>query len=233
MTGRGAGSAAHIQTLKVRMIALLGGALVWLICSTLRYRWEGPENLRTGKNEEPVILAFWHNQIFLATYVWRFRRIAVLTSRHFDGEYIARIIERFGYEPARGSSRRGGVQALLQLKRHLEGGKEVAFPADGPTGPVYKVKPGPLWLSGKTGSPIIPFHVQPRRYWALNSWDGFRIPKPFSPVLVKIGQPLRVPPQGPREIWLQHYQQEMDRIRDYCESYWGASDQLAVPPRPA
>ena len=232
MRKRERGRSVCARALKIRLIALAGWALVWLICSTLRYRWEGPESLRAGNGREPVILSCWHNQIFFGTHIWRFRGMAVLASLHFDGEYIARILQRFGYKAARGSSKRGGAPALRQLKKHLDGGADVVFTADGPTGPVYRVKPGPLWLSERTGFSIVPMHMQPRRYWALKSWDRFRIPKPFSPVLVKIGRPLRVPPKGSREIWLQRYQQEMDRIRDYCESYWGASGRLAAPPRP-
>lgn len=226
-------TAAAVRWLKGQLVSLVGWAMVWSVCNTLRYRWEGPKSLRTGQNQRPVILAFWHNQIFFGTYLWRFRGIAVLASRHFDGECIARIIERFGYKPARGSSTRGGAQALLQLKRHLDVGGTVAFPADGPTGPVYKVKPGPLWLSRKTGIPIVPMHMQPHRYWALRSWDGFRIPRPFSTVLVKIGRPLQVPPQGDPELWLPRYQLEMDRIRDYCESYWASGRRFATPSNPS
>ena len=105
-----------------------GWALIWSLGTLLRYRVEGWEHFaRLNRRGTPVIFSFWHNQIFCATHFWRFREIGVITSQHADGEYMARIIRRFGYFPARGSSRRGSTQALLQLKRHLAGGRAVGF----------------------------------------------------------------------------------------------------------
>ncbi len=205
-----------------------GWALIWSLGTLLRYRVEGWEHFaRLNRRGTPFIFSFWHNQIFCATHFWRFREIGVITSQHADGEYMARIIRRFGYFPARGSSRRGSTRALLQLKRHLAGGRPVGFAADGPVGPVYKVKPGPLWLSMKTRIPILPFHIQPRRFWAGSGWDGFRIPKPFSPALVKIGQPFLVPSGQSAKDWLPRYQETMDALKEYCESYpWNRERRL-------
>lgn len=209
------------QRIQIFLISQVGWGLVRLIGATLRYRVEDWENFQRWKEQkQPVIYSFWHNQIFYATHFWRSRGIVVITSRHFDGEYIARVIRRFGYGAARGSSGKGAIRALLELKKHLEQGTDVAFTIDGPKGPLYRVKPGPLWLSRKTGAPIVPFHIQPSSFWSLNSWDGFRIPRPFSPTLVKIGRPLVVPPEADEESWLVKYQQEMDRIKTYCEQYW-------------
>lgn len=219
------------QRLGIQLITLLGWMAVWLVNSTLRFQVRGWEHFQQCKARGPVIFSFWHNQIFMATYFWRFRDIVVITSRHFDGEYIARIIERFGYGAARGSSSRGAVKALLALKRHLEEGTDVAFTIDGPRGPAYRVKPGPLWLSRKTGVPVLPFHIEPQRYWQLRTWDRFRIPRPFSPVLVTIGRPFVVPEEGEEEIWTAHYQQEMDRIREWSEVYWrGEQERLDDKP---
>lgn len=206
------------QRLQILLISRLGWLLVWIVNWTARYRVEDWNNYQSLRDRDtPVILSFWHNQIFSATYFWRFRGIVVITSRHFDGEYIARIIQLFGYGAARGSSSRGAVRALLQLKRTLARGRDVAFTIDGPRGPLYKVKPGPLWLSRKTGLPIVPFHVQPRSFWTLNSWDGFRIPKPFTEIVVRIGRPFVVPPDGDEEEWTSRYQEAMDALRRSCE----------------
>lgn len=206
---------------QISCLSSLGWALVSLIGSTLRYRVEGWGRVEQLERESgAVILSFWHNQILPATHFWRFRNIAVLTSRHFDGECIGRIIEKFGYVPARGSSGKGAVRALLELRKHLKTGANVAFTIDGPRGPRYRVKPGPLWLSRKTGLPILCFHVEPKQYWELKSWDGFRIPKPFTPVLLKIGRPLFVTMRGGELAWLERFQDEMDRLRRYCEGYW-------------
>ncbi len=209
------------QRAGISLLSFLGWLLVWLIGSTLRCQVEGWENFQESKRQKrPIIYCFWHNQILFASHFWRFRNIVVITSQHFDGEAIAGIIRRLGYGSARGSSRRGSVKALLELKRCIEQGKDVAFTADGPTGPAYQVKAGPAWLSRQTGAAILPFHIEPKEFWSLNSWDGFRIPKPFSRALVKIGQPLRISPEQDEESGRALVQSELDRIRRESESYW-------------
>ena len=209
------------QRVQAYVIGVLGWILVWAIGATLRYRVEGWRNFQQfDERSQPVIYSFWHNQIFSATYFWRFRDIHVITSHHFDGEGIAKVIECFGYVSARGSSSRGGVRALKELRKNLVAGNHAAFTVDGPRGPIYKVKAGPVWLSRKTGVPIIPFPVEPRQFWRLSSWDQFRIPKPFSLVLVKIGRPLVASAEDEEGHWMQRYQEEMDRLRRYAEQYW-------------
>lgn len=208
------------KRVQISLISLIGRLIIRTIGRTLRFRvsdWKNFQDLHDSG--QPVILSFWHNQIPAATYFWRNRGIVVITSRNFDGEYIARIIERFGYGASRGSSSRGAAGALLGLKRRLSEGKDVAFTIDGPRGPLYQVKPGPVWLSRKTGSPIVCFHLEPDRYWELKSWDRMRIPRPFSRVLLKIGRPLPVPPGADDDVWVERYQSEMDRIRTFGEEY--------------
>ncbi|HSR52136.1 MAG TPA: lysophospholipid acyltransferase family protein [Acidobacteriota bacterium] len=212
----------HSFTLKQRLqISLaygLGRLLIGLIGRTLRFEVDGWDHYaRFHDRGRPVILSFWHSQIPAATYFWRNRGIVVMTSEHFDGEYIARIIESFGYGTSRGSSTRGGVRALLQLKKRLEEGRDVAFTIDGPKGPRQQVKAGPLLLSRKSGRPVVCFHIEPARYWQLRSWDRMRIPKPFSKVLVKIGPPFQVPPGDSHQDWMESYQQEMERLQHDCE----------------
>ena len=210
------------QRFLLRLLPWLGAWFVRLLCVTLRFRvegWEHYENYRAqGKK---LIYCFWHNQILYGTYFFRSRRIVVMSSDHFDGEITTRLIKKFGYLVAKGSSTRRAVKALLELKRRLEEGLDVAFTADGPKGPLYKVKPGPVWLSQKTGAPVFIFHLQPEKYWRINSWDGFRVPKPFTRVLVKIAPGFIVPPDGKEEEWVAVYQRELDELRDECEAYWG------------
>ena len=105
-------------------------------------------------------MAFWHGRILPATYFFRRRGIVVITSENFDGEWIAGIIERFGYGTARGSTSRGAVKALLQLKRDMAAGKPAAFTLDGPRGPAKVAQPGAVWLAKATGNPIVPFHIE-------------------------------------------------------------------------
>ena len=119
-----------------------------------------------------------------------------MTSANFDGEWIARIIERFGYGTARGSTSWGGRRALAQLRRDMGAGRAAAFTVDGPRGPARAVQPGALWLASLTGSPILPFRIEADRYWSARSWDQTQIPKPFSRVAVAIGSGIEVPEQS-------------------------------------
>jgi lysophospholipid acyltransferase (LPLAT)-like uncharacterized protein len=115
-----------------------------------------------------------------------------MTSANFDGEWTARLMARFGYRAARGSTSRGGSRALVQLRRELADGHAVAFTVDGPRGPAGVVQPGAVWLAGATGHPIVPFHIEARRSWTTRSWDRAQIPRPFSHVAIAVGQPFLV-----------------------------------------
>ena len=142
------------------------------------------------------IMAFWHGRILPATVYFRKRGIVVITSENFDGEWIAGIIERFGYGTARGSTSRGAVKALVQLKRDMAAGKPAAFTLDGPRGPSQVAQPGAVWLAKATGNPIVPFHIESDRHWTVKSWDRTQIPKPWSTVAIAIGEPIEVPPDA-------------------------------------
>ena len=139
------------------------------------------------------IMAFWHGRVLTATYYFRRRGIVVMISENFDGEWIARIIERFGFRTSRGSSSRGGQRALLELKREMEKGFPSGFAVDGPRGPARKAQPGAVWLAKLTGNPVVPFHMEASSYWSLSSWDRTQIPKPFSTVALSVGAPIDVP----------------------------------------
>ena len=117
----------------------------------------------------------------------------MLISRSFDGELIARTIERLGFLTARGSSTRSGGSGLLALAKAVERGHPAVFTADGPRGPVYKVKPGAVKLAQLTGYAIGIFYAHPESAWVLRSWDRFLIPKPFSRVAISWGRQVEVP----------------------------------------
>lgn len=207
------------QELKIRLISRFAWVLVWIINSTVRLQVKDMENLEKAASEGGVVFCFFHNQIFSWSHAGRFRDIVVITSRHFDGEYIARMIHLFGFGTARGSTSRGSVSALLKLKGFLEKGTDVAFTIDGPRGPRYKVKAGPLWLSMKTGYPILPIHIQPRHYWQLRSWDRFRIPRPFTQVVALFGEPMVVPFDAKPQAWLPSLQAAMDSLRADADQF--------------
>src|SRR5690242_3104438 len=178
--------AAAIAGVGYPVIAALGG--------TLRWRVSGLQHLDAirAAGHQPV-MAFWHGRILPATYYFRRRGIVVITSENFDGEWIAGIIERFGYGTARGSTSRGARKALLQLTREMAAGRAAGFTLDGPRGPARVAQAGAVWLAKITGNPVLPFHLEASRHWSLNSWDRTQIPKPFATVALAVGEPVEVP----------------------------------------
>lgn len=161
--------------------------------ATYRWRVDGLHHydaiLRSGRQP---ILAFWHGRILPATLFFQNRGIVVMISHNFDGEWIARIIERFGYSTARGSTSRGGARALVQLRRELAAGKPAGFALDGPRGPARVAQPGAVFLAGATGHPILPFHIESSASWTMKSWDRTQVPKPFARLALAVGAPLQV-----------------------------------------
>ena len=194
MTEAPAWRSSPLKRFEAGAIALLGYRAAAALGATLRWRTEGLEHydaiVRGGR--QPV-MAFWHGRILPATIYFRRRGIVVITSENFDGEWIAGIIERFGYGTARGSTSRGGRRALLQLVRDMEAGRPAGFTVDGPRGPARVAQPGAVWLAKATGNPVLPFHLEADRYWTVNSWDRTQIPKPFSTLALVVGEPFHVP----------------------------------------
>jgi lysophospholipid acyltransferase (LPLAT)-like uncharacterized protein len=177
------------------------------------YHWHerGTEHLayltRVGR---PPIFAFWHGRIMAGMLYFRDRGIVVMTSENFDGEWIARVIRRFGFGTARGSSSRGAVKALVQLRRDMANGCPAAFSVDGPRGPARATQPGALWLAGATGNPVVPLHIESSRYWTIRSWDRHQIPKPGAEVAIAIGEPIWV--ASTDEPTIETGRQEVDRV---------------------
>jgi lysophospholipid acyltransferase (LPLAT)-like uncharacterized protein len=182
------------QRAQLSVIASVGYPLINALGRTLRWKVEGLDHYDAIVNSgrQPV-MAFWHGRILPATYYFRRRGIVVITSENFDGEWIAGIIQRFGYGTARGSTSRGGRKALLQLTRDMAAGKAAAFTIDGPRGPARVAQPGAVWLAKATGNPVLPFHIETDRHWTLRSWDRTQIPRPFATAAIAIGEPLYVP----------------------------------------
>jgi hypothetical protein len=189
--------ASRAKRLQARLISGVGYPIIAALASTFRWRQEGLQYLDdVARSGRQPIMAFWHGRILPSTYFFRRRGIVVITSENFDGEWIAGIIERFGYGTARGSTSRGAVKALVRLKRDMAAGKPAAFTLDGPRGPANVAQLGAIWLAKATGNPIVPFHIEAGRHWTLRSWDHAQIPKPFSTAAIAIGEPLEVPPDA-------------------------------------
>ncbi|HEX8338592.1 MAG TPA: lysophospholipid acyltransferase family protein, partial [Pyrinomonadaceae bacterium] len=160
------------QRLAVRAAGLVFALLIRAVGATLRFRVEGREHWdEAARGGALPIYTFWHDRIFAGTYFFRGRRIVIMTSQSFDGEYIARFIQRLGYGAVRGSSTRGGVGALVELARLVRRGCPAGFSIDGPRGPRHVAKMGAVLLAKKTGQPVLPFGVNAERFWSLKSWD--------------------------------------------------------------
>ena len=176
---------------EVALVASVGYPLLATVGSSYRYLVDGVEHLQAAHALGQPIHAFWHGRILPATIYFKHRGIVVITSENYDGEWIARIITRFGFGTARGSSSRGARKALLQMIRDVRQ-RPVAFTVDGPRGPARVAQPGAAWLARLTGNPIIPFHFEADRHWTLRSWDQTQIPKPFARIAGAFAPPIRV-----------------------------------------
>jgi lysophospholipid acyltransferase (LPLAT)-like uncharacterized protein len=182
------------QRAKAAAIGATVGPLVGALCRTLKWNVEGEDHYTAAsRSGKPPILALWHGRILPGIFHLRNRGIVVITSQNFDGEWIARVIERYGFGTARGSTSRGGARALVQMRNDLAAGRPVAFTVDGPRGPARVAQPGAVWLAGATGSPLLPFHIEAIPHWTLSSWDRTQIPRPFARVAFAFGAPIAVP----------------------------------------
>lgn len=205
------------KRLQIRAIARASYFTINLICRTMKFEVEGWSHWQQATaNGSVPIYTFWHDGIVPSTYFWRNRGIVVMTSQSFDGEYIARFIQRFGYGAARGSSTRGAVGAVIEMVRVMRQGIPTAFTIDGPKGPRRVAKMGAVLLAKKSGHPILPFKITPSRCWTLSkSWDRLTIPKLFSRARVEIAEPIYVPAEAEADELETHrlrLQQTLDRL---------------------
>jgi len=215
-----------LQRLQINLISWIAAVVVGLIGRTLRMTITFEEGSMPGLHAtSPGIYPFWHRCVLPATWLFRNEGIGVLTSLSRDGEYIARVIRRFGFVPVRGSSSRGGQRGLLEMETMVKAGGAVAFTIDGPRGPRYVAKKGPVMLARLTGIPITAFYVAVEKRWVLKTWDGMVIPKPFSRAYVRVAKYIHVPPDAD-DAALDRYHAEMqtalERITAFAESQFSA-----------
>ena len=212
------------QRILLWLITWAGYSIIRLLGPTLRFAvsWEDHED--TVPVKRPHIYSFCHSCMLPAMYVFRDFGIRVMSSDSFDGEYTGRIMMKFGFVKVRGSSTRGAIRGLIGMRKALEQGTTIAFTIDGPKGPRYVAKPGPVVLSRATGVPMSVFHVALDRAWVLNTWDRLMIPKPFSRALVRFSREMLVPAEADeaqREASLAEMQAALDRVREFAEANIG------------
>jgi lysophospholipid acyltransferase (LPLAT)-like uncharacterized protein len=183
------------QRLVLAVVPRLVWALLWVVSRTWRFEVIAVEGVTPdlfGVSAGPEIYCFWHQCVLPCTIYFRRSHGTILISRSFDGELITRILEMFGFNAVRGSSSRGAREGLLGLKEVIESGRPAIFTADGPRGPIYRTKMGPIKLAQLTGAPIGCFHLEPEYAWTIRSWDRFLVPKPFTRIVVSWGPWTRV-----------------------------------------
>lgn len=211
------------QRLSIVLISFFGALAIRLIGPTLRFKVicepGGPP--KCDPLHVPAVYCFWHRCVFPATWFYRNRDIAVMTSQSFDGEYIARVIEHFGFRAVRGSSSRGAVRALLGMHTQIDQGRVAAFTIDGPRGPIYVAKPGPVLLARNTQVPLVVFHIALANAWTLSSWDKFMVPKPFSRAVLVTSRFMYVPKDADSAVHERLHaemQAALDRVRVEAEN---------------
>jgi lysophospholipid acyltransferase (LPLAT)-like uncharacterized protein len=197
--------------------------VVWALLSLVGRTWryeviaeDGVKPVLFGEKAGAEIYCFWHQCVLPCTIYFRQSRAVIIISRSFDGELITRILRMFGYDAVRGSSSRAGREGLVGLRHVINSGRTAIFTADGPRGPIYQTKMGPVKLAQVTGAPIGAFHLQPERAWVMKSWDRFLVPKPFTRIVVSWAQWTHTPhdlaPEG-FEAKRQELNNAMERAR--------------------
>lgn len=172
------------QRLALAVLPPLAASLIRLLGATWRIEDVAAPGTAPGHTlPGPSVFAFWHEGLLSCAYRFRDLGIAILISRSFDGELIARTVEKLGFVAVRGSSSRGGAIGLRGMTEAFKAGRICAFTADGPKGPRRVAKPGPVQLAQHAQVAWIGcFHAEPVRAWRLGSWDRFAIPRPGSVV---------------------------------------------------
>src|ERR1700676_1124652 len=161
------------RRIQIPIIAAAVYTVIRALGPTLRYEVLGHQHIeRANSSGQRCILAFWHRCIIPMVWWARNRGIVVLNTTAFDGQWTRKVIEWLGFDTAQGSSTRGGLRGLAVMAKRLEEGLDCGFTIDGPRGPRYVAKPGPVMLARKTGCPVMVFHIGLERAWTLEkSWD--------------------------------------------------------------
>jgi lysophospholipid acyltransferase (LPLAT)-like uncharacterized protein len=211
--------------LRYSVLSGAGRLLIEALLRTCRYAERGGEHHRRYRDAgKPVIFVLWHGRLLPSAYLYRGQGVVALVSRSEDGEYIARILEQWGYRVARGSSSRGGGEALQELVQHLAEGRTVAITPDGPRGPREVMKPGPLLAAQRSGAPIIPAGVAADRAWWFGGWDRFMVPRPCARIRIVYGPPFHVQAGTDAEAFAARSRElevELARLKEEAERWAG------------
>lgn len=218
-----------LRRVQIPLIAVSVYAMMRTLGPTLRYEvigWHHAENVHaSGKR---IIWAFWHRVIIPIVWWHRNHGVVVMNTTAFDGQWTRKVIEWLGFGTAQGSSSRGGLRGLAVMARRLEEGVDCAFTIDGPRGPRYVAKPGPVMLARKTNCPVMVFHVGVDRGKTFKkTWDHFLLPAPFARSVILFAPPIYVPADADQQMLEAKHaemQRELERVRDIAESWFSLTD---------
>jgi lysophospholipid acyltransferase (LPLAT)-like uncharacterized protein len=200
------------QNYSFSMLHLIFQHLVWylikILYATLKVQFRNKDEFEAARalNEKRVfIFALWHENVVATLKAHAYKEPwLTLASKSKDGDYAAFVATKLGFTPVRGSSKRknkdkGGKEAMLHYVRGMQNGMSGGITVDGPRGPRRQCKPGVVAIAHQTGAPIVPVTSVASSYWEFNSWDRFKIPRPFSTITVTYGQPILIPEQATLE----------------------------------
>lgn len=204
---------------KFRQIKKLPLWIYWFPATLLKlsfkllYRYELVDPHGLASDPQKLVCITWHNRLLFICMAFSKKAMhntSAVISASRDGQYLADFIKFFGVEALRGSSSRKGANAMLGAIHHINAGRNVVFTPDGPRGPKYKIKNGPVAVASKTGAQLVPIVLNSSRCWQLKSWDAFQIPKPFAKLTMIVGAPITIPPDLTEE--------EMEKYRLIAEN---------------
>ena len=217
------------RRVQIPVIAALVYSVIRLLGPTLRFEVLGWHHATdTYAAHRRCVFAFWHRCIIPIAWWARHRGIVVMNTTAFDGQWTRKVIEWLGFGTAQGSSSRGGLRGLAVMAQRIKEGKDCAFTIDGPRGPRYVAKPGPVMLARRSGAPIVVFHVGCERGKTFEkTWDHFLLPWPFTRAVAIFSPPMEVPPDADAERMEQKHaemQRELERVRDLAEGWFQLSE---------
>ena len=213
--------------IKLFLIPRIVYFLLAITNKTLNLQVVGYENTDEIDRVSPKLYAFWHGYMWIPVYYYRKRNFIVLSSLSQDGEYMTRVLKRLGWQVIRGSSSKGGSRSLLKLYKELITGATTVLTPDGPTGPIYKVKPGIVYLQEKSNGAIIPLGIAIDKKIEVNSWDKLKIPLPFSKAVLNIGKPIKLPKDESIEKRCQLLEEKINEVQKEAEeklAVWKGND---------
>ncbi|MCL2760840.1 MAG: lysophospholipid acyltransferase family protein [Desulfuromonadales bacterium] len=194
--------------------------IISLLFKTLRVRYirkEVVDSLTNGK--EGFIGAFWHGRMLLIPFIYPGENMNVLISVHRDGEIIANVMKRFGFSLVRGSSKKGGSEAMREILTLLKDGKDIAFTPDGPRGPREVLKSGVSEAARLSGKPLIPVAYSASPCFRATSWDGFMMPYPFSKAILAAGEPVYYQEGEEPELFRQRVEAALRKVTAEADSF--------------